>query len=85
MTSSGLSAPKIAVPATMTLLPKQNVSNQPYLVGAKTHIGRTSLGTNINCLGVYTSVHFNVFIRKPCAEFCNLGNAAVDKLLPAAA
>ena len=85
MTSSGLSAPKIAVPATMTLLPKQTFSNEPCLIGAKTEIGNTCLSTNINRLGTYTSIHFNVFIREPRAEFCDLGNASLDKLLPSAA
>lgn len=52
---------------------------------AKEQIGHTCFGTDINCLGTYTSIHFNILIRKPCAELCDLGNAALDKLLAASA
>ena len=85
MTSSGLSEPKIAVPATMTLLPKQTGFRLTLLNWAKAQIGHTCLGTDINCHGIYTSIHFNIFIGKPRAELCDLGNAALHKLLATAA
>jgi hypothetical protein len=85
MTSSGLSEPKIAVPATMTLLPRTNRFHISLDRLGQEQIGHTCFGTDINCLGTYTSIHFNIFIGKPCTELCDLGNAAVDKLLAAAA
>ena len=39
----------------------------------------------VDRLGTYASIHLNVFVRKPCAEFCNLGKAAFDELLSATA
>lgn len=83
MTSSGLSAPKIAVPATMTLLPKWTLPDQARFAGANTYKGRTCLGTSIDRLRTYASIHLNVLGGKPCAEFCDLGHAALDELLPA--
>jgi hypothetical protein len=80
-----LSEPKIAVPATMTLLPKQTGFKLTFLKWAKAQTGHTRFGTDINCLGTYTPIHFDIFIRKPCAELCDLGNAALHKLLAAAA
>jgi hypothetical protein len=41
------------------------------------------LGTDVDRLGTHTSIHLNVFIREPCAEFRDLGNAALDEFLPA--
>ena len=38
----------------------------------------------LDSLGPDTAVDFNVLVRKPCAEFADLGYAALDKLLPAA-
>ena len=83
MTSSGLSEPKIAVPATITLLPKQTGFKSTFLNWAFEQIGHTCLGTDINCLGAYTPIHFNIFIRKPRAKICDLGNAALQELLAA--
>jgi len=85
MTSSGLSAPKIAVPATMTLLPKRTLTDQARFAGANTHRGRTCLGTSVDRLGTHASIHLDIFGGKPCAEFCDLGHAVLDKLLPATA
>jgi len=43
------------------------------------------LSADIDRLGTYSSIDFNVFVWKPRAEFCDLGNATLDKLLPTAA
>lgn len=52
MTSSGLSAPKIAVPATMTLLPNQCFPINFYIVGAKTQIGIPAWAQTSTVLGL---------------------------------
>src|SRR5579863_3327990 len=48
-------------------------------------MGHTCLSAGVDRLGTYTSIHLNVLVREPCAEFCNLGKAALDKLLPTTA
>lgn len=69
----------------MTLLPKETLTDQARFAGANTHRGRTCLSTSIDRLGTYTSVHLDILGGKPCAEFCDLGHAVLDKLLPATA
>jgi hypothetical protein len=83
ITSSGLSAPKMAVPATMTLLPAMLPQLRCCFVGAEIKLGLTCLGTDVDRLGTHASIHLDVFIREPCTELGDLGDAALDEFLPA--
>lgn len=83
MTSSGLSAPKIAVPATMTLLPTWG-RFPVNLAEWASRLRRTCLSTGIDRLRTHTSIDLDVLVGESCAEFCDLGHAALDELLPAA-
>ena len=49
------------------------------------HIEHTRLCAGVDRLGTYASIHLNVFVRKPCTEVCNLGEAAFDEFLSATA
>jgi hypothetical protein len=69
----------------MTLLPKRPLPDQVCFPGANTHRGHTCLGTSVDRLGTYAPIHLDVLGGKPCAEFCDLGHAALEKLLPATA
>jgi hypothetical protein len=44
----------------------------------------TCLSTGIDCRRTYTSIDLDVLVGESCAEFCDLGHAALDELLPAA-
>lgn len=78
MTSSGLGAPKIAVPATMTLLPVQAESQ---FQSRCTKQGRTSLGADTNCLWANTTINFDILVGESGAKLSNLWNTPFDKLL----
>lgn len=71
MTSSGLEAPKIAVPATMTLLPayaQSHIQSRSYVVNP----GHTSLSAGIDRLWANTTIYFNIFVRESSAKLGDL-------------
>ena len=65
MTPVGLSAPKMAVPATMTLLPEMTYQS---LFGKRqiTNV-ITSFCTDVNGFGTNTAVNFDIFERESSA------------------
>jgi hypothetical protein len=59
ITAVGSSAPKMAVPATMTLLPEMPYQSQ---ISRKQKNAFTSLCTDVNGFGTNTAVNFDVFM-----------------------
>ena len=62
ITVSGSSAPKMAVPATITLLPDEE---QVKLRTVFQECMHTSIGANANRFGTYTTINFYVFVGEP--------------------
>lgn len=90
MTSSGFSAPKMAVPATMTLLPvRGRTAPRSKRLRAAAHIGvgkkRTRFCAYVDRLRAHAAVNLDVLLREALAQLGDLGNAALDEFLAAAA
>jgi hypothetical protein len=80
MTSSGFGALKMAVPATMTLLPADQSNDRlgNYVAAL------TCIGTDINCLGSNTAIDLDVLFWEACAQFRNFRYAPLEEFLAAA-
>lgn len=81
MTCSGFSAPKIAVPATMTLLPARRSKDPPE--NEKYRL--TCLCAGIDCLRPHSTIDLDILVRKTATELSNLGHTAFQEFLAPAA
>jgi hypothetical protein len=84
MTFSGCGSLKMAVPATMTLLPECNMINDCFSLGTGKAM-HTCVCTHIDRLRTNTAINFDVLLREPGAQLCDLRNAALQELLAATA
>ena len=84
MTPSGSSAPKMAVPATMTLLPwaRKWVCQIPLAPGFHTH-QHTSVSAYTDRLGSNTAVDLDIFVWEPRTQLGHLGHTSVQEFLAA--
>ena len=81
MTCSGSLAPKIAVPATITLLPARRFKS----TAADDRCLLTRLCAGINRLGTYSAIDLDILFRKTATELSNLGNTTFQEFLATAA
>lgn len=83
MTSSGLGAQKIAVPATMTLLPMSEISISLGMLREMPawRFRITCMGAYFNVFWTYTTINLDIHFRKTVPQFSNFGNTAFHKFL----
>lgn len=84
MTPSGFASAKMAVPATITLLPGVYafIHNDPLL---RWRSEPTCFGAYIDGFGSHTAIDLDVLVREPRAQLRDLGDAPLEELLTATA
>jgi len=82
MAFSGSSAPKMAVPATMTLLPWRKITGASGLArtGFPTQ-QHTGVSAYTDCFRSNTAVNFDIFIWEPRTQLRYLWHTSIQELL----
>jgi hypothetical protein len=79
---SGLSAPKMAVPATITLLPASCIQHRSGAMNSGVG-GLTGLCADADGLGADTAIDLDVLIGKSSSELSHFGHTPIHEFLPA--